>query len=172
MTTTNKKRKPVIILERGTHIALFFYSSLFLLLSTIYFLKNSHTSYIFMLGGLIFLLLQFYFMFYQKKLILTKNKIYLYSRGKKIFGWDLITEFLYVNYNQKKIAKILNYGELIIVNQKNESYTYYFLNDCQNFYEKIIEQYENEMVLFDHTYIKTHINNTDTITKKIDTIDK
>jgi len=77
-----------------------------------------------------------------KKMFITKNKIYVYIGKDKIIGWNLLEEVKTITVNQSKYGKILNYGTLTLINQNEQSYDFEFLNDPKQMFEKIIAQHE------------------------------
>lgn len=157
MTTeksSKKRKKPNIILDEKTSLFIFFYPILFSLCLIYYTFHTKTNLFIFLAGSIIFIGLQYYFMVFGKKIILTDKKIYVYSRDKKVLSWELIGDFAYINYSQERLGRWFNYGSLIIVNQKKESYVYHFLNNPKSVYEKVIQQYEELMINIDPTYEK------------------
>lgn len=160
MTTdksSKRRKKPNIVLEEHTNLFIFFYPILFSLCLIYYTFHTNSNMLIFLIGAFIFIALQYYFMVYGKKFILTDKKIYVYSKNKKVLSWNLIGDFAYINYSQERLGRWLNYGSLIIVNQEKESYIYHFLNNPKKVYENVIQQYEDLMSKIDPTYEKQFV---------------
>lgn len=152
MKKNKKKKEPNILLQKTTHPIAFFYSGIIFLLCIYYTLSNKGYGFAILFGMLVFLGIQYYFMFYGKKILLTEHKIYVYSKGKKHISWDLIKDFQYVNYNEDRLGKIFHCGTLNIMDKNKKVYSYFYLSDCKEVFDSIIELYEKKMVQIDPTY--------------------
>lgn len=141
MSKNNKKINIEIIAQKKTSLFIFFVPIIILIINIyqIFIVKNFNI--LFLIFSFIFFI-PFFLNFYQKKIILTKTKLYVISRKRKIISWHLIKDCSYIQYEQSFLGKFLNYGTLQISNNKNQFYQYHFLHDVKNFYNQVIEQYQ------------------------------
>jgi hypothetical protein len=140
MTKNRKKNNVEIIAQNKTSVFIFFIPTIILIVNIYQLLIFQHPSIIFLILSLVFFI-PFFLNFYKKRIILTKNKIYVMSKKKKIISWHLMDDCSYIQYEQSFLGKIFNYGTLQISNNKNQFYQYLFLHDIKNFYNKVLEQY-------------------------------
>lgn len=164
------KKTPKIIAESQTSKFVFAIPTALTLLLLFYLFKNPMLSNFFIILIVIGCIwVQPFNSFYQKKIVLAPNKIYVYSKNKKIIGWTLSDDFKYIEYQQNKYGKFFGFGKLIIVNKSDEVYTYHFLSNPEIMYEKIILRYERVMQKLDPTFISSYKKIED---NKLDKLDK
>ena len=111
--------------------------------------------------------------YYQKKIMITGNSIHIYVRGNSVLSRKLLSEFNIINVKKNIISSLFNFGTLIIVNNKNEMYTYYFLKNPEEVKNQIMFRYEKLAKKIDPNFIPEYTiskNNTDKKTK-LDTLD-
>ena len=145
-TENNKKiktKKPTVIVLEKTSPLIFVVPTFAFILLFIYSLHNSEGSlfFIYMMCGLI-IFLPAILQFFGKKYVLTDKKFYFYEKNKKVFSGTLLEDFNLIDFQQTLIGKILNYGTLILVKNDKSYYSYSYLNNVENVYEKTILQYE------------------------------
>lgn len=168
MSDTKKNKQPKVILESKAHFSFFLYPTILLIIGLYYTFSNLKSNYFILIGMLLFIGLQYYFNYYGKKLVLTDKKIYIFSRNKKKISWSLVDDLEYVSYQQNKLNKLFNSGSLILINNNKEMYTYNYLPNIVDIYEKILLTYDIEMKRLDpnHEMVFTNQNNV------VDSIDE
>jgi hypothetical protein len=158
-------KKPKIIAEESTSLFIFFTPLLVLICSILYILNgksNSINNSIFiMLINCIFWITPI-LGFYNKKIILISNKVYIYVNNSKKFSLSFGINFKYLEFTQSKYGKIFNYGTLTLINTDNKIYQYFFLKNPEKIYNTIILTYEKNMKLLDKDYISTFYQNDET----------
>lgn len=140
MTKNRKKNNIEIIAQSKTSVFIFFIPTIILIVNIYQLFFFKHFSLIFLIISFVFFI-PFFLNFYKKRIILTRNKIYVMSKKKKIISWHLIDDCSYIQYEQSFLGKILNYGTLQISNNKNQFYQYQFLHNIKNFYDQVLKQY-------------------------------
>lgn len=160
MNVKKKKNTINIAIESSTHYGAFFFPVLFFLLFLLYTIKTVPHNYSMLFLAILFIIFQYFFLFYKKKIIITDKKIYLYVRGNKKISWDLINDFLYIDYKQDKLGKFFNYGSLFIMNQNKQSFAYHYLSNCEEVRDQIIINYELQMKKINPDYEIRFIKHT------------
>jgi hypothetical protein len=147
-----KNKKPEIILEKNIHSIVLFYGisfSLFVLYYSFFLHKIPFFISIFILFIIFFLT---YYNYYGRKVVITKNKFYIYRLNKKIISLSYAKDFLYINYEKTKLGILLNYGTILLVTQKNLYYKIYFIKDPEKIFFTAIYEYENVMKIINPQY--------------------
>ena len=173
-TENNKKiktKKPTVIVLEKTSPLIFVVPTFAFILLFIYSLHNSEGSlfFIYMMCGLI-IFLPAILQFFGKKYVLTDKKFYFYEKNKKVFSGTLLEDFNLIDFQQTLIGKILNYGTLILVKNDKSYYSYSYLNNVENVYEKTILQYEKLILEINPDFEAPFTNKKNH--KNIDSLDK
>ena len=140
--SAKKRKKQNILIERHTSLFVFFYPALVTICAIYYILSHPKFQILSILIPIIFLGYQFYFSYYGKRVVVTEQKIYVFSRNKKLISWHLLNDFAYISYEKSRLGTLFAFGTLIIVNQNKEMYSYFYLNDYFKVFETIIKKHE------------------------------
>lgn len=150
----SKSKKAEKILEVHIHPIVVFYSIVFTILVLYYsFILERVPIVLGLLMSFISVFLSYY-NFYQRKIIITKNKFYVYRLGKKTISLSFSTDFLHIKYEKTKLGRLLNYGSILLVTQENKYYKVHFVNDVEKVFYTAIEEYENVMAIYNPDYEK------------------
>lgn len=158
------------ILESKIHPILLFYGISFSLFIMYYSFINHRLPI--MIALVIILIASFltYYNYYGRKIVITKNKFYVYRLGKKTISLSFAKDFLHVKFEQTRLGKILNYGSVLLVTQENRYYQVHFVKNPEEVFYTSIEEYENIMTLINPEYEKRLSKDdaqTSTVTNKI-----
>lgn len=148
------KKKSEKILESTIHSIVLFYGisfSLFIFYSA-YF--ENRLSFLLTLAILSISSFVTYYNFYGRKIVITKNKFYIYRLNKKSISLSFSKDFLHIKYEKTKLGKLLNYGSILLVTQDSKYYKIHFVNNPEEIFYESIKQYENVMVLINPEYEK------------------
>ena len=162
-----KKQKIEKILEESASSVLLFYSAfIFIILFYYGFIANKIPVFFTLLfiGLSAFWL---YFNYYKRKIIITKNKFYIYRLGKKSVSLNFSSDFLHIKFEKSRLGKIFNYGTLLLVDQKNQFYKIDFINNPEQVFYTTIETYEDVMVKINTDYERKYIKTNSEHDKKI-----
>ena len=105
-----------------------------------------------------------------KKKLTCVIKERFYEKNKKVFSGTLLEDFNLIDFQQTLIGKILNYGTLILVKNDKSYYSYSYLNNVENVYEKTILQYEKLILEINPDFEAPFTNKKNH--KNIDSLDK
>ena len=108
-------------------------------------------------------------LFYNKKIIIKKKKIYVFIRDKKLLSWEIYNDLKIIDYKSSLLGKIFNYGTLTLVNNNNEIYEYYYLNNGDEVYKIIKNNHIYLLKKLDPNYISPYIESN---TNNLDTLDE
>lgn len=165
----NNKKNAEKLLEVTAHPILIFYNFILFVVLTILLVNNKVSLIVFFLT----IIPSFYFTYYnyyKRKVVVTKNKIYIYRLGKKSASLSFSNQFKFIKYEKNKISSLLNYGSLFLIDVNNEIYSVHFITDPEKIFSLSVQQFEDIQYKLDPDFIKTfEINNNN---KKIDTIDE
>lgn len=149
-----KNKKAEIIIEKKIHPIIIIYNIVFCL-SIFYYSLLGH--------GVPFLVTFFlisitsfitYFNFYKRKIVITKNKLYIYRLGKKMVSISYASDFLYIKFEKTKLGRLLNYGTILVVTQNNTLYSVNFVREPEELFIAAIKEYENVISLINPKYEK------------------
>lgn len=155
----SNSKKPPILHEQKTSIFFLFPSFAILLISIIYLISKFEINMLLILLVInIFVFIPNFIQWKNKKIFITPGKIYVYNGKTKVIGWSFIEDFKLITINQTKYGKFLNYGTLKIVNQKNESYDFEFLDNPKKMFDEIIKRYEKNMKKINPDFVSTYKN--------------
>ena len=155
-----KEKKNIIVLEEKTSHFIFLMPALLSIVSLFYLFNSGNmTNFLFTVMIVFLILLKSLLMFRGKKIVITKNKIYIYVNNKKFISWSLSEDFYIVNYSQNFLGKFLNYGTLTIINKDKQMYEYFYLNNVETSYSTIIQSYEKLMQKLDPSFIVSYKDN-------------
>lgn len=147
-----KNKKAEIILEQKIHPILLFYSGTFII-SVLYYSFILHRIPFFLtLVMLAITSFVTYYNYYGRKIVITRNKFYVYRLGKKIISLSYAKDFLHIKYEKTKIGRLLNYGSILLVTQDNMYYKVHFVNEPEQVFYTAINEYENVMSLINPQY--------------------
>lgn len=126
----------------------------FLALSSIVYILTQKTSNILIS---LFIFVPFFvvaFLNYSyKKIYLTKSSLYYFKSGISIFSVKLNDDFFIFDIKQSVLGKLLNYGEVIIVNRDNQFISCPYVSNPLKLKNKLVKRYETEMKKVDPTFI-------------------
>lgn len=161
-----KIKKPEIIYEQGIHSIILFYCISFNLLIFYYCLGLSRIPF----GLTIFLSIisisVSYYNYYNRKIVITRNKFYVYRLGKKTISLSFAKDFLHIKYEKTKLGKLLNYGSILLVTQDNQFYKVHFVKEPEQVFFASVSEYENVMQILNPDYEK-QLNKEDSILNTI-----
>lgn len=130
----------------STPISLFIFAIIYTLVQG----ASTVALFIFIFSGLS--LLGVSLIYLKNKLIITKNKIYIFQGKQKIVAWSFIEDFYCVDYKQSALGKLFNYGTLYISNHDNKFYLFKMIDNPIQAYDNIIIQYEKIQEALDPSY--------------------
>lgn len=142
------------ILEQTIHPIILFYGVTFSLFILYYTFFQNKLSILLSLGILIISTFVTYYNYVGRKIVITKNKFYVYRLGKKTISLSFSKDFLHIKYEKTRLGKILNYGTILLVTQENKYYKINFVNQPEELFYSAIEAYENVMSLVNPAYEK------------------
>lgn len=158
------KNKAEKILEANAHPIILFYETLFVIciFYSLYYKKIS------LIIGLIMLLASFfmtYYNYYKRKVVVTSNKFYFYRLGKKTISLSFSYDFFQIKYEKTKLGRILNYGTLILIDQKNQYYKINFISNPEEIFFCAIKEYEKVQLKINPNYEIKFTENKENIDK-------
>lgn len=164
-------KKNLIVEIANTSIFIFWQPTVVALCSVAYMLSNKSSNILISLVVFVpFFIISFLNYFY-KSIYLTKSSIYFFKNGISIFKVKLNDDFYIFDVKQSFFGKILNYGDIVVVNRDNKYITYSYINNPLKFKIKLIQRYEEEMKKIDPNYILPK-EYSDQIFKETDKIDR
>jgi hypothetical protein len=152
-----KINKKAIVTTGKTSPFIFLYPGFISLLMVVYIIKNPNiNNALLCLGISAFLFITGYFSFKNRKILITKNSIYVYSGEKKFLHWSIQNDFLGIEIQQDRLGKIFNYGTVIIANKDKSLYQQSFIDNPELFKDNLMVSYENIMKKLDPNFVSSY----------------
>lgn len=97
---TKKKNKAEIVLEKKVHPIILFYDIIFSFFMMYYSLYLNRLPFLISLILLSITSFLTYYNYYGRKIVITKNKFYVYRLGKKTISLSYSKDFLHIKYEK------------------------------------------------------------------------
>lgn len=149
---TKKKNKAEIVLEKKVHPIILFYDIIFSFFMMYYSLYLNRLPFLISLILLSITSFLTYYNYYGRKIVITKNKFYVYRLGKKTISLSYSKDFLHIKYEKTKLGRLLDYGSILLVTQENKYYKIHFIKEPEEVFYSSINEYENVMSLLNPKY--------------------
>lgn len=165
----NSTEKAKIIYEGSTTVALIVPS----ILLSLYFIYlttklNFNIDYIVYSILMIASWLFWYFLSYNKRLLLTEHKVYIVKGKKKLCALSLAKDINTISFTQKGWGTRLGYGNLFIEDKNGDEHTYLFIASPKLTYEKIVYAMETKYLKLNPDFVRTV--NLEDMTDSIDSV--